>query len=217
MAMTAEDYRQQLSALLPQGIAWPRDPASTLQKLFGAFGAGFAAADLRADALLLEADPRTSSELLAEWELLTGLTGSCALLGDQTLQERRDAVAAQLGSTGGQSREYFAALALRLGFLVRIDEIRPFRMGLSRMGERYCSKEFSYVWWVYELERETPTIGGVGDVDQSRAAIECMFNRWKPAHTKVFFRFLDYLVTETGDLFITTEDGLMLAIAEEET
>jgi uncharacterized protein YmfQ (DUF2313 family) len=78
MALNAKAYLQQLQALLPRGLAWPRAVDAHLTKLLSAFSLEFARVDQRVDDLLDEADPRSTLELLPEWERMAGLPDPCA-------------------------------------------------------------------------------------------------------------------------------------------
>lgn len=73
MALTDADYLQQLQELLPPGPAWPRDPDAYLTRLLSAWAAECARVDARANALMDEADPRATAELLPDWERMLGL------------------------------------------------------------------------------------------------------------------------------------------------
>ena len=78
--MTRDAYLDQLAALLPTGPALPRDPASRFMGLLGMPAAELAAVDARVAALLAEADPRATAELLPEWEEAFGLPDDCSPL-----------------------------------------------------------------------------------------------------------------------------------------
>jgi uncharacterized protein YmfQ (DUF2313 family) len=75
-----QDYLDQLGALLPTGPALPRHPDSALMRLLSMPAAELAAVDARAAALLAEADPRITSELLPDWETDFGLPDDCSPL-----------------------------------------------------------------------------------------------------------------------------------------
>lgn len=74
---TADDYAAHLAAHLPQGDAWPREAGTPLDRLMAWAGDGLARVDQRVLALLREADPRFTLELLAEWEDEYGLPDPC--------------------------------------------------------------------------------------------------------------------------------------------
>ncbi|MFV2949661.1 putative phage tail protein, partial [Pseudomonas japonica] len=88
--MTADDYHQQLFALLPPGIVWESHPDSRLQKLLAGQAQEPARIDERIRALLAEADPRQALETFEEWETSYGLPSACAPL-DQSMADRRAA------------------------------------------------------------------------------------------------------------------------------
>lgn len=122
--MTAEQYRDQLLALQPPGAALPTDPASTWAMLLLALAEGFARVEARAERLLDEADPRTTYELLPDWERNVGLPDSC-VPGEQTVEQRRAALIARLALGGNLSRQYLLAAAARLGYTITITEFLP--------------------------------------------------------------------------------------------
>ena len=66
---TQDDYAASLAALLPEGLAWPRDPDSRPMQLMQA--TGWADEAIMANALLVvEGDPRTTVQMLPEWEVV---------------------------------------------------------------------------------------------------------------------------------------------------
>lgn len=72
MDVTNDDYIRLLSALLPPGPAWSAsDPA-----IAGA-APSLTRVHQRADALMRELDPRTTTELINRWERLCGLPDEC--------------------------------------------------------------------------------------------------------------------------------------------
>lgn len=191
---TAAQYREQLKNLLPRGYAWPREPDTTFEALLDGLAQELARIDSRVSDLAREADPRQTLELLTDWERLTGLPDECSGLGD-TIQQRRDAVVAKLTSTGGQSRAYFIQLAANFGFTITITEPRPFRFGINSMGDALYSEEWLF-WWFVNAPEETITYFRFGQSvmgEPFRAwgnlPLECIINKYKPAHTDVIFRY----------------------------
>ena len=148
MARTADEYKEQLKALLPPGRLWDalREQGTVADGLFGAMAEEFARIDQRADDLLAEADPRTTIELLTGWEGWAGLPDTCT--GDlDTLQERHNALVSKLTTTGGQSREYFIELAAALGYEITISEFDPFTCE-SPCTDPLCDDDWRFVWRV---------------------------------------------------------------------
>lgn len=89
MGLSAAAYARSMKALLPPGKLWHM-VGGVLEKLLVACAQELARVDQRALDLLEEADPRTTSELLAEYERELGLTAS------GTTTERRNRVIALL-------------------------------------------------------------------------------------------------------------------------
>ncbi|TFW71409.1 hypothetical protein C3Y98_04705 [Methylotenera oryzisoli] len=194
MALTAESYLQQLQALLPQGPAWPREEGALNTKLLDAWSAELARVDARIEALINEADPRVTSELLADWEALAGLPDPCVTV-DQTVDQRRLALVSKLTNLGGQSRQYFINLATSMGYAdATIDEYKPMNCNDNCNDALYSDNDRFY--WTMNL----PSDGGIFIANcQSPCdsplqswgdeAIECRINKYKPAHTTVIFAY----------------------------
>ncbi|MEW6647179.1 MAG: putative phage tail protein [Pseudomonadota bacterium] len=191
----ATDYKQQLNALLPPGPLWEAlRQDDNAQSLLIALADELARLDDRAYDLLRELDPRSVSELLAEWEAWAGLPDSCSGLGE-TLNERRDALHAAMTSSGGQSRAYFIALAERLGFPgTSITEYEPHTVE-DDVDAAIYGDDWRFAWL---LSAQTPDIQQISvesDVDESLGEqapterLECAINKTKPAHTVALFEY----------------------------
>jgi uncharacterized protein YmfQ (DUF2313 family) len=195
--MTADDYRRQMQALLPRGFAWPLAPAAWLTRLLSGLSPEFARIHGRVLDLIRESDPRTTVEMLAEWERALGLPDNCSSTLAPTLQARRDDVLTKLVSLGGQSREYFIAVAARLGYTISIEEFKPFRVGRSRVGESINALEMTWVWRVNgpPVTIRSFRVGRsrIGERLRSwgNTALECRLTQLKPAHTKIIFSYPD--------------------------
>lgn len=195
---TAIEYKEQLQALLPPGRLWDalREDGSLADRLLAAQAEEFARVNGRVDDLLDEADPRTTMELLEEWEAWAGLPDICTgAMG--TLQERRDALVQKLTSRGGQSRAYFLELASSLGYTVTIDEFRPFICGKSRCGDQLNGGADARFYWRVNVGA-AKVIGFVcggsqcgnslGKIDRA-GVLECLLQRLKPAQTEIIFNY----------------------------
>ena len=113
--LTADDYRRQLYALLPQGIVWATSPDSNLQRLLAGLAREFARADERAGALLIEADPRRALETFEDWEASYGLPSACAP-AEQSMADRRAALIGRIIGRGGMTAQDYLDLAHGLGY-----------------------------------------------------------------------------------------------------
>lgn len=191
--MNAADYLAQQRALLPTGPALPRAD-DVLAALLAMPAAEFARIEARARDLLAEADPRTTRELLPEWEATYGLPDLCVGAG-QSVQERQAALVARVLAVGGQSRAYFIGVAAGLGYAgATITEFRPFTCGAA------CTAAVTApAWWsswrlnlaaAFTIRRYS-TRSACADPLRSwgDAALECAIRRLNPAHTHVIFAY----------------------------
>ena len=191
---SSDDYKAMLSALLPHGTAWPRNSQSTLQKVLASLADEFGRADGRSVDLLAESDPRSSSELLSDWERVCGLPDPCVANIAQSVQQRRAAVEARLTSVGGQSREYYRAYAFRLGYEITIDEFPPFVAG-SSAGDQVHNNSWAHTWRINSgaVTVQDFRVGeaAVGEALRTwgNEALECALNKLKPAHTVLLFAY----------------------------
>lgn len=191
----ATNYQQQLAALLPPGPLWDSlRQDETAQALLLALADEFARIDARSDDLLRELDPRSVSELLAEWEAWAGLPDSCAALG-VTLAERRAALHAAITSEGGQNRAYFITLAERLGFPgATITEFEPYTVDLSVDAPIYGA-DWRFAWRLSAVRPDVAQFNVESNVDESlgeqgpTTRLECAINQRKPAHTVALFEY----------------------------
>lgn len=181
MGLTATDYRQQLQQLLPQGLAWPREPQAVLTQLLEALAVELARVDGYLVDLVDELLPDSTTQLLTEWETITGLPGACSDEVRETPQARRLDILSKLAASGGASRAYFIQIAATYGISVSITEYRPFRAGISHAGDPLTNGYWPFTWRVL--------VPGLSAADGSRAVLECLFNAIKPAHTIVIFDY----------------------------
>jgi uncharacterized protein YmfQ (DUF2313 family) len=194
---TAADYLEQLKTLLPPGQAFPREAGTTLHSLLDGMSIELARVDARGEALPLEAIPSSSSELLVDWERVAGLPDKCSGVLEETLQGRKNVLLAKLSSTGGQSAPYFIELADSLGYVVTIEQFRPFRVGLSRVGDALTNGDWVFAWRI-KAPAVTVTSFRVGQSavgERLRTwgndTLECKINQLKPAHTIALFAYGD--------------------------
>lgn len=194
MRATTEQYLTLLQNLLPTGAAWSREPDSTLTQVLTVIAGAMAKAHNRAADLLDELDPRTTLELLTDWERVCDLPDSGAALGE-TIAARRGAVVARLTATGGQNAAYFVALAASLGFEVEIIEYRMRLHGRRRHGTRYGGREMQFVWAVRPVNgtfrrprRLRRGYHGEAYSLWQFAELVALFQKLKPAHSTVLFQ-----------------------------
>ncbi len=73
MTTLGDQYGLQLLKLHPPGAAWPRDPTTIRGRFWAAIGDGVARIEAAALALLDEADPRTTVQMIPEWYAQLGI------------------------------------------------------------------------------------------------------------------------------------------------
>jgi uncharacterized protein YmfQ (DUF2313 family) len=194
MSLTAEQYRDQLMALAPSGMALPTDTDSVWALLLLALADELARMDGRCDDLLDEADPRTALELLSDWERVCGLPGDCSQ-DAETIQERRQACHLTIAAQGGQSVAYFTGLAETLGVPITVEEFRPFRAGAAVAGDPLTNGDWAFAWRVRAPETTVQPFEAGGNAAGDALAkwgnelFECRMSRLAPAHTILIFAY----------------------------
>lgn len=189
---TQLSYLELLQKLLPTGKAFNREYGTTLSKVLSAFADEFYRVDGRIQIMLQESDPRTATELLPDWERITGLPDSCLPeLG--TVAERRRSVAIRYGNLGGQTKAYFINLASLLGFNITISEFRPFQAG-SKAGDPLTNDAWRNTFRVNapaQTVRKFTAGSKAGEAlaEWGNEILECTINRAKPAHTVVQYAY----------------------------
>jgi len=179
-----------LEALRPPGLAWTTDAASVSRKLYEALGTELARLTGRAADLVAEADPRTTTELIEQWERILDLPGPCDELAPSLLL-RQYAVYAKLVQPQGQSPQHFIDLASGLGFEITIEEYQPFVSGAGTSGALLSNGDWVFTWTVHapELGGQWAQAGvaqaGEALLELNQDAIECFLEASKPAHTQL--------------------------------
>jgi uncharacterized protein YmfQ (DUF2313 family) len=202
------DYFVSFLNLLPWGQAWPRAVTSTLAMACNGLCQYWGFVDGRAaDLLERESDPRTTIELLPDWERNWGLPDPC-FPPETTIGERQAMLVLKMTWMGGQSRAYFEKVMAWLGFQVTIKEFAPFMCGVSQVGDTRPTPQDNYRWYLGPPEMrfywtaEPGTVGliwfrcaagqcGVNHHLEFRvpADLQCLLERWQPAHTQLVFDF----------------------------
>lgn len=194
MAVT-DDYLNQLKKLLPQGIAWNTGADSNLSKLLRALAEELTRVDNRGFQLTIEVNPGRTTEMITDWEELVGLPDDC--LGElaPTLPERREDVLAVLRATGGQTAQYFISLAAAAGYDITVTTFEPFRVSQNAVGDPLYGAEWMFVWQVNSalntIKYFKVNENAVGDplATWGNDALECLIEKYKPAHTLVLYSY----------------------------
>jgi uncharacterized protein YmfQ (DUF2313 family) len=149
MARTVEQFRDVMLALMPRGFAWPTEPNSNWGQLFMALAEEFTRIDIRNESLLAEFYPRTTLELLEDWEKNYGLPGQC-IHEVQTLNERHRALLTKYRLVGRQDKQFFIDVAADLGYVITITEYDVNHPGpqTEYNGFPLTGSAWNYVWQI---------------------------------------------------------------------
>lgn len=192
MDVTDDDYLHLLAALLPPGPAWSvGDPAIT-----GA-APSLRRVHQRADALMRELDPRSTTELINRWETIAGLPDECIPAGTQTLRQRQQRLDAKLNLAGGINEAFYLAQLEALGkigaTITRYIK-SPFKC-TSPCTEVVDSPEWRYYWQVNMPASVSVT--SMTCIDSCTSPLrwwgdtvaECVLTKLCPSHTYVVFNY----------------------------
>lgn len=181
-----------LGALLPRGPAWDSDDL-----LLTGLAPSLSAVHGRGDALMLETDPRSVTELMDRYESISGLPDSCAPPGIQTLQQRRQRLDAKLNLAGGINEAFYLAQLEALGYTgATITRYKKSQFTcLSVCTDSLYSDEWRYYWRVNmnATTQITPMTAISNCTDSIRTwgdtTAECVLNKLAPSHTYVIFKY----------------------------
>lgn len=200
MGLDTTAYARGLRALLPPGPAWQAGEGSVLFKLLLGFAEELARLDRRVNDLLNEMDPRTTSELLAEWERALGIP-DLSVSYARDFNQRRATVYGAITAAGGQSEAFFIDLALRMGFVITISDYagQAFQVGKSRVGETLRNGPWAYTWQVNGASFDVISVFRAGSQagdplkeygeEFENEPLEIAILARKPAHTHVIFSY----------------------------
>lgn len=169
-----EDFLFSLRGLLPFGVMWSRDGDTILNSLLRALSYSFTFIVRRAVNLIDEADPRTTTEMLPDWERLLALPD--CVPGPTLLEDRRGAAVTRLRGSLSSSIPNLIAAAATIGYTITITTFKPFVAG-SAAGDSLTQHPWQFVWQV-----ETPH--GSADV-----LLECILEQRSPRHTSLQFYY----------------------------
>jgi uncharacterized protein YmfQ (DUF2313 family) len=182
-----DSYLLVLKALLPLGPAWIFEAGSEMLNLLEGMSYSFLRVANRAKDLLEEFDPRTTFELLPDWERVLGLPGTNPT-PPTTLAARRAAVHSKLLGNGDPTPEFFEDIAVAQGYTaahVNQNYLGPFVPG-SVAGDPVASG-WQFVW-------EMVTSRGDDDV-----LLQWMLESLTPEHTKLMMFWLINLAQQSFD------------------
>lgn len=197
-------YKSLFKKLLPKGRLWAAEPGSLFDSLLEGLAIEPARVEGRGIDFLNEMDPRTTFEMLDNWERLLRIPDECTPPGDVSLYQRRVRILQKLTTGGGQSLSFFKLIAKQLGYDVSVIdtvEYHPFRAGISRAGdalnngnaenENGWAYTFSILGTASLIRRFRAGQSTAGDrlVLIENQTLECVIGRFAPAHATVLFAY----------------------------
>lgn len=142
----SDKYRQALQKLLPPGAAWTRDSNAEITALLQGLAVEPQRVEDRGVDLFEEIDPRTTDELLPDWERVAGLPGSCQT--PVTVADRREVLHQLLLGHGDPNLAFWQDLVEAAGFtFLSIEEYRPFSAG-DDAGDHVIGTNWVFSWVV---------------------------------------------------------------------
>lgn len=133
----------------------------------------------RAEELFVDIFPKSTEELLPEWENSLGLPDAC-LGPNPSIAARQTSVVARLAGRGGQNIPYFTSLAVNLGYTnAYIQEFGPFLADIHGADQWAIMDNFyPYAWMLIAQS-----------IPYADAVIVCELQNLRPANTELYFYF----------------------------
>ena len=186
---------QEILQLMQPGAAWSDDPESNLGLAMTALANGISRMEASCEALLPECDPRSTTQLITDWERMLGTDPCLPDPSTQTLAQRRLIAWWRYTDAGGNNAAYFIALAAFFGVTISIANVRRGMCGLLRCGSPLTPSPNQFCW-IVTLPQSVVTRfrTGASMTGQSLGAIAasfvaCLIAARAPAHTTPVFSY----------------------------
>lgn len=187
-----KQYQSMVSHLLPYGPAWDKEEpillslALTLSKTHH-----------RVDDLMLEIDPRTSTELIDRYEQVCGLPDSCYSELFQTLTTRRNRLDSKLNLTGAINKDFYLNLLAINGYPdATITNYNNDVFTCESSCEDYLYDEEWRFYWIINIPHNYKITEMTCEDhcdsylrEWSDKQIECIIDKLCPSHTYVIFKY----------------------------
>lgn len=182
-------------ALLPEGEAWPRDPASYWGLLFKGFYPEMKRELALREQLLDEMSVSSAQLFFSDYETEYGLPDTCSG-DDQTVSQRRQSLILKEAEEGRQDRQYFIDVAARLGFEITITEYSENNPGpqTDYQGLPIRGADWNFVWQINAPQttvqpRQYGSAYGEAYTILGNNVLECVLRSLVHAHRILFFSY----------------------------
>jgi uncharacterized protein YmfQ (DUF2313 family) len=137
MARSADIVLDELLTLSPPGWALPRESGSLWAQFLSVDASGISLAELSAEALLAEIDPRTATETLGDYERVLGPDpyGRDSASLDLTTAQQAQLAYARWTAGGNMAPADYIALAAASGVTITIQEYWVTQCGQAQCGQ----------------------------------------------------------------------------------
>jgi len=200
-AVTSKAYLEHLWSLMPRGSAWSRERISVLSNLLAAYAEGLADFDQSVSALLDDIRPDTTTDLLPEWEETLGLPDECSAL-QPTIELRRAAVLSKLISQANLNPKSYKAIGRLYGAEIKVHELDKARAD-AVPGIDTSDGRWRFVWWItISTEADVREFNALSNAFTPLVSIEriteleCRLQKAKPAHTRLFVGYANFVSFE---------------------
>lgn len=194
----ADSYAREMFARLPKGAIWPSRFTGIWSKFLLAIGDELARIRQAVLHLMDELDPRTTSDMLTDWEQAYGLPDPC-IAAPTTEAERIRRLLTLVTMKGNLRKRFLEGIAYDIGMDVLLEEFTPATMGVSGCGDRMDGAA-----WRWAIFCHAPTTSvtkaycgssGIGDrlTDFGNPALECVLRKHIPvtSQNKIIFGYND--------------------------
>jgi len=169
------DYVRALQTARPPGVIWTRDPSRRFVRLLQGIADELVRVHGRANQLIEEADPQTTTEMLADWERVCALPEFNFVPPDMAGRRRVLTAKLRTAGAGGQSETYFEELAAAHGFTWDVYD-GPWTFYFTVQGAQ-----------MHRMRCNDPCNSPLVTWTADAYVAACSFTKNKPAHAAIYW------------------------------
>lgn len=206
MSRQVEQFHEGLAAIAPKGMAYPTDPDSVFQRVLKGYAGVLSAHHDYVNSAVEQGMPQLTCTRLEEWEAALGLPDCGVDIASKQVRVGAvirhlsgwlGALATDNGSTS--SVAFIKSVARTLGYEVEVIFNKPFRVGISRVGDRlgeknpplYINVVAAPVGYQWSNQPFRVGIHRVGRrLGQRSSNLECVLKKILPARYELIFNYL---------------------------